>query len=39
MFLLKLADTRDFEERVRGVEAELGIKPGHGISITYEREK
>lgn len=38
VFTLKIADADKFEEKVRKVEEELGIRPENGISISYQRE-
>lgn len=39
IYLLRTSEPDKFEERVRKVENDLGIRPGHGVSITYDRPK
>ncbi|XP_034947540.1 paraplegin [Chelonus insularis] len=36
-YQMLVADATRLEEKLREAEAALGIKPGHGVSITYER--
>ena len=39
VFTLKIANAEKFEEKIRGIERELGITPEDGIAISYQREK
>ena len=36
-YQLKVAEPSKVEEKIRGLEKELGIAPGDGVSITYGR--
>ncbi|XP_064610395.1 paraplegin-like [Liolophura sinensis] len=37
-YSMKIPDPYKFEERVRKAEAELGIRPEQGVSVSYQRE-
>lgn len=37
VYFIKVADPLKFEEKVREAEKRLGIKPGQGVNIVYER--
>jgi len=37
-FSLSLAKVENLEDRVREVEDKIGIRPGDGVAITYERK-
>lgn len=34
---MNIVDTNTFEEKLRDAEIKLGIKPGEGVTVIYER--
>lgn len=34
---MNIADLERFEEKLREAEGKLGVKPGHGVPVVYDR--